>query len=486
MRLVRAFVIAVLLATVAGWPVAGQPPAEHPRVAQALELARIWLEAQRAYDQIPGVSAAIVYDQQILWAGAYGLADVEAGRPARVDTIYSICSISKLFTSVAVLEQRDAGKLRLDDPVRKYLPWFRIKPAEGESTDVSIEGLLTHASGLPRESDYPYWTGPAFDFPTREQVIDRLSSQQMLYPSETVFQDSNLGLSLAGEVASAAAGRPYADLVRQDILGPLGLLSTTPEMPAGERGKRLATGYSGLGREGKRQAVPFFTAKGIAPAAGYASTVEDLARFAEWQFRLLGKGGTEILKATTLREMQRVHWIDPDFTNSYGLGFSVWRSGDKTFVGHGGSCPGFRSHLLIKPDEKVATVFMANAQGVNASQYAQRLYDIVGPVVAAAMKDKEKPPAQPDPALAAYVGSYTNTFGGTEIAVFFWEDGLAMLALPAADPLAALSKLRKVGDHTFRLVRKDGTLAEPYVFEIGPDGKARRFTVHSNPYERRR
>ncbi len=188
MRLVRAFVIAVLLATVAGWPVAGQPPAEHPRVAQALELARIWLEAQRAYDQIPGVSAAIVYDQQILWAGAYGLADVEAGRPARVDTIYSICSISKLFTSVAVLEQRDAGKLRLDDPVRKYLPWFRIKPAEGESTDVSIEGLLTHASGLPRESDYPYWTGPAFDFPTREQVIDRLSSQQMLYPSETVFQ----------------------------------------------------------------------------------------------------------------------------------------------------------------------------------------------------------------------------------------------------------------------------------------------------------
>ncbi len=129
---------------------------------------------------------------------------------------------------------------------------------------------------------------------------------------------------------------------------------------------------------------------------------------------------------------------------------------------------------------------MANAQGVNASQYAQRLYDIVGPVVAAAMKDKEKPPAQPDPALAAYVGSYANTFGGTEIAVFFWEDGLAMLALPAADPLAALSKLRKVGDHTFRLVRKDGTLAEPYVFEIGPDGKARRFTVHSNPYERRR
>jgi CubicO group peptidase (beta-lactamase class C family) len=486
MRLLRAFVVAALLLTLANWPVMAQAPAENPRVTQALELARIWLEAQRAYDQIPGVSAAIVLDQQVLWAGAYGYADIQARRPARPDTIYSICSISKLFTSVAVLEQRDAGRLRLDDPVSRHLPWFRIKPIDGESADVTVEGLLTHASGLPRESDYPYWTGPAFEFPTREQVVERVSSQQMLYPAETLWQYSNLGLTLAGEVAAAAAGQPYAQLVQKDILGPLALASTTPEMPADQRGKRLATGYTGLGREGKREPVPFFTARGIAPAAGYASTVEDLARFAEWQFRLLGKGGTEILKATTLREMQRVHWLDPDFTNSYGLGFSVWRSGEKTFVGHGGSCPGFRSQLLVKPDEKVATVFMANAQGVNASQYAQRLYDIVGPAIAAAAKEKDKAPTAPDPVLGIYLGSYTSTFGASETAVFFWEDGLAMLSLPTPDPVPGISKLRKVGEHTFRRVRKDGALGEAYVFAIGPDGKAVSYTVHSNPYYRRR
>lgn len=486
MRLVRAIAIAALLVTVAGWPTAGQAPAEHPRVTQALELARVWLEAQRAYDQIPGVSAAIVRDQQVLWAGGYGYADLAAGRPARPDTIYSICSISKLFTSVAVMQQRDAGRLRLDDPVSRHLAWFRIKPTEGEAGEVTIEGLLTHASGLPRESDYPYWTGPGFPFPTREQIIERLSGQQMLYPAETFWQYSNLGLTLAGEVAASVSGQPYAELVRRDILEPLGLTSTTPEMPANQRGTRLATGYGGLGREGKRVPMPFFSARGIAPAAGYASTVEDLARFASWQFRLLAKGGTEVLKATTLREMQRVHWLDPDFTNSYGLGFAVWRSGDKTFVGHGGSCPGFRSQLLIKPDEKVATVFMANAQGVNASQYAQRLYDIVGPVLAAAAKEKDKESPAPDPSLAAYTGSYASTFSGTETAVFLWEDGLAMLPLPSADPMSALAKIRKVGDHTFRRVRKDDTLAETIVFETGPDGKALRYIQHSNPYERRR
>jgi len=486
MRLTQGSVLALTLAVLGVPALRAQPTAQHPRVGQALELARVWLEAERAYDQIPGVSAAIVHDQDILWAGGYGMADLASQRPAEADTIYSICSISKLFTSVAVLRQRDAGRLRLDDPVSQYLPWFKIAPAEGESEPVTVEGLLTHASGLPRESDYPYWSG-SFSFPSREQVIERVSRQQMLYPSETVWQYSNLGLTLAGEVAAAVAHEPYAELVRRTILNPLGLTSTTPEMPADQRGKRLATGYTGLGREGTREPVPFFTANGIAPAAGYASTVEDLARFAAWQFRLLSKGGTEILRATTLRDMQRIHWIDQDFANSYGLGFAVWRSGDKTFVGHGGSCPGFRSQLLLKPDERVATIFMANAQGVDARQYAQRLYDMVGPVLAQLAKEKEGPPVTSvgDASLDAYLGSYTSSFSRTETAVVRWEDGLAMLPLPTTDPMEALTKLRKVGEHTFRRVRKDDTLAEPIVFELGPDGKALRYIQHSNPYERR-
>jgi CubicO group peptidase (beta-lactamase class C family) len=464
-----------------------QEGAQRPSLDQALELARVWLEAQRAYQQIPGVSAAIVQDQQVLWAGGFGFADRDARRPADPDTIYSVCSISKLFTAVAVMQQCDAEHVRLDDPVARHLAWFRIQPADAESRPVTIEGVLTHASGLPRESDYPYWTAPTFAFPTREQVIERVSSQRMLQPAETYFQYSNLGLTLAGEVAAAAAGVPYAQLVRRDILDPLGLASTTPEMPEDQRGRRLAQGYGGLGREGRREAVPFFTANGVAPAAGYASTVRDLARFASWQFRLLGKGGSEVLKATTLREMQRVHWIDTDFSNSYGLGFSIWRSGDKTFVGHGGSCPGFRSQLLIRPDERVATVFMANAQGVDAREFAQRLYDIVGPVAVAAAKARQPVPP-PDPAAAAldaYTGSYTDGFDATETAVVRWGDGLAALTLPTADPMKGLVKLRKVAEHTFRRVRPDDTLAEPIVFELGPDGKAARYLRHSNPYERR-
>lgn len=471
-----------------------QTVANNERVRQATELLKTWLEAQRAYDQIPGISAAVVHDQELVWSGGYGYADVARQAPANANTIYSICSISKLFTSIAVMQQRDAGRVRLDDPVAKHLPWMTIKRSAPESGEITVEGLLTHASGLPRESDHPYWTGPEFSFPTREQIIDRIQAQQTLYPAETYYQYSNLGLTLAGEVAAAAAGVPYAELVTRNILDPLGMTSTTPEIPAAERGKRFATGYSAIRRDGKRVEVPFFQTRGIAPAAGFASTVEDLAKFASWQFRLLGRGRAEILNANTLREMQRVHWVDPDFETTWGLGFGVWRSENKTFVGHGGSCPGFRTHLLLKPDEKIATIFMANALGVNPNPFTQRAYEIMAPALRAAAKGAATPPtattgsAPPpmsgqDASLERYLGTYGSSFGG-ELAVLRWEDGLSILSLPTMNPLASLSKLRKTGEHTFRRIRRDEALGEEIVFEMGADGKPTRFRQHQNYYSR--
>ena len=483
-RLLAGLVVALALAVGAATVTRaqGRNIADDPRVQQAVDLLEVWLEAQRAYDDIPGISAALVHDQAVIWKGGYGLRDVGRRTPATADTIYSICSISKLFTSVAVMQLRDEGKLRLDDPVSKHLSWFKIRNSAPQAGDATIEGLLTHASGLPRESDHPYWTGPEFAFPTREEIRSRIDSQETLYPSQTYHQYSNLGMTLAGEVVEAASGMPYEQYVRSKILAPLGLESTTVDMPSQHRGGRLAAGYSAILRSGSREPVPFFVTRGVAPAAGYASTAEDLARFASWQFRVLDKGGAEVLNANTLREMHRVHWVDPDFETTWGLGFAVSRSNDETFVGHGGSCPGFRTHLLLKPERKVAAVFMANALGVNSGQWAQKMYDIAAPALKAASKEPDK--AKPaDPELTRYVGTYSSAFGG-EFAVVRWEDGLGLLALPTMEPVRNLVKLKKSGDHRFRRVRKDENLGDEIVFEIGSDGRPTRFRMHSNFYPR--
>jgi CubicO group peptidase (beta-lactamase class C family) len=469
-------VLAVLFAA-APLPAADGPAP--PTAAQALELARRWLEGQAAYEGIPGVSAAIVHDQETLWSGGFGVA-APSGPPATADTVYSICSISKLFTSIGVMQLRDLGKLSLEDPVEKHLSWFRMKAAP-EGRLATIQGVLTHSSGLPRESDYPYWKG-SFDFPTHEKIVERVAAQEALYPSERYLQYSNLGLTLAGEIVSAVSGEPYDAYVRRAILEPLGMKDTFPEIPLAEKGKRLAVGHSARRRDGTRAVLPPFQARGIAPAAGFASTANDLARFAAWQMRVLAGKDDRVLDPRTLREMQRPHWVDPDFTNFWGLGFWTAKEGDTVFVGHGGSCPGFRSFIAIDPQSRVGVAVLSNASGVNAGGYVQAIHGIVAPVL------KEKPPATPpDPSVVApYVGTYDEFPWWGETLIVAWGDGLAAVSLPTMEPMKEMDKLRKTGEHTFRRVRKDDTLGETVVFEMGPDGRATKYWQHSNPSPRLR
>ena len=482
-RIPRATGLAILLVWAAAAPAfaaEAQAPAAvagDPRFVQAVALLEAWVDAKLAYEKIPGLSLGFVSGQELVWSKGYGFADLGRREPATPRTIYSICSISKLFTSLAVLKLRDEERLGLDDPVARHLPWFKLPPASPDGPPPTIRDLLTHSAGVPRESDHPYWTGPDFLFPTREEVIRGLANQSMLYPAERYFQYSNLGMALLGQVVEQAAGMPYAQYVRENILAPLGLTRTTPEIPAEERGKLLAQGYGVVPREGERADMPFFQARGIAPAAGFASNVEDLARFASWQFRLLAKGGFEVLKASTLREMQRVQWMDPDWKTSWGFGFVVSRQDGKTFVGHEGSCPGFRTALVLVPADSTAGVAMINAMGVDPGAFASQAIRILGDAV---RKIKDAPGAAkpPDPALAKCAGLYRSAWG--ESAVVVWDDGLAMLDLPSANPLEAMDKLKPVEGLRFRRVRADGELGEEVVFEAGRDGRIIRSKQHGN------
>jgi CubicO group peptidase (beta-lactamase class C family) len=275
---------------------------------------------------------------------------------------------------------------------------------------------------------------------------------------------------------SAVSGQPYDQYVRRSILDPLGLRATYPEMPLAEKGKRLAVGHSARRRDGTRTPLPPFQARGIAPAAGFASSVEDLARFASWQFRALAGTDGTVLDARTLREMHRPHWVDPDFETFWGLGFAVEKEGDHVFVGHGGSCPGFRSMIMLEPQAKLGVIVMANASGVNTGKYARAVHGIVAPTL------KEKTPAAAASAavLAPYLGTYDDYPWGGETIVFAWGDDLGVVSVPTMEPAKDMDKLRRTGEHTFRRVRKDDTLGETVVFEVGPDGRATKYWQHSN------
>ena len=467
----------------------GVAPAEEPvrsiasdsRIEDALAAWAVWVENDLGESGVPAASYSFVYRDELLASGGIGFADPETGSKADADTLYSICSISKLFTSIAVMQLRDAGKLDLDESIGDSVPWFAsLTDAHPGDEPISIRRVLTHSAGLPRESDSPYWA-PDFDFPTTEQIRERLPSQQTLYPSGRYFQYSNLGMAMLGEVVASRSGRPWAEVVLEDILAPLGMENTFTSVPDAHATGRLAAGFSARRGSPDRERLTLFDVEGIGPAAGMASSANDLAAFARWQLRLRAEEGDQVLKSSTLREMQRVHWVDPDWKTTWGLGFSVVNRDDMTWARHGGGCPGYYTEFAVLPKEELGIVVLTNAIGSNHALYARKAAAVLAPAVKAASKGTEDSPER-DTELDRYVGVYDTVWGRE--GVVRWKDGLAAVWLSsrAIDPEEWIAPLKHVEGHVFRRVRTDDkSLGEEWSFEVDEDGQVVSVTVHSNP-----
>lgn len=443
-------------------------------LADAIGFIDAWLEAQQAYDNIPGISVGIVKDQQVIWTKGYGYSNVQKNVPATPETVYSICSISKLFTAIAIMQLYENGKLQLDDSVATHLPDFNIRRKFKESGPITIRSLLTHSSGLPRESDFPYWTGPDFKFPTQKQITGKLAMQETLYPASTNFQYSNLGMSILGLIVERISGKPYDMYVEEHILKPLRLNSTHPYLPAAQWGKKMATGYASIKRDGTRDIVPLLDTKGMKPAVGFSSTVEDLARFVTWQFRLIHNGKNEILNGVTLKEMQRVQWVDPDWNIHSGLGFLLYQQNKETLIGNFGTCPGYRTALLIDPKEKLGFIVMINAM-ISPWKYVNQIRKII----LKAQTECQVNSKHPD--LKQYTGGYHAQPMHSELKVLSWGRNLAIVDYPSENPLENMALLTHVEDDTFRCIRRDQTLGEEVTFERDDKtGKVTRMWRHSN------
>jgi CubicO group peptidase (beta-lactamase class C family) len=181
--------------------------------------------------------------------------------------------------------------------------------------------------------------------------------------------------------------------------------------------------------------------------------------------------------------MQRVQWVDPDWKTTWGLGFEVLREKDHTFVGHGGGCPGYYTHIRMEPKTKIAVVVLTNAVGSEVELYTAKAFDLIRPAIEKALKEPGKVPER-DPALDRYAGVYDSIWG--QSAIVRWEDGLAAVSLAERDLKEALVRLKKTGEHVFRRVREDeeDQLGEEFVFDLAQDGTVTRYKQHSNWYRK--
>lgn len=429
--------------------------ASDPEVLGAERLFTAWLEGQLAYRGIPGVVVGVVSDQNLVWARGFGHANLEAKTPMTPQTKFRMASHSKLFTATAIMQLREQGKLRLDDPVSQYLPWFAVKPAGDDDGPITIEHLLTHSSGLPREAA-DHWT--TYQFPNETELRALMPDRQAAFPAETRWKYSNLAYTLAGMVIERVTGESWASYITKNIYQPLGMTSSSVDQNV----PGLATGYTRRMPDGSRSVLPFVDAKGMAAATGITSTVEDMARFVAAQFRRGVRGGDRILSTASLREMHRVRMLENTWTQGNGVGFAVSRMRDKLFVGHGGGYPGYTTQTWIQLDSKVGVIVLTNTNDSDPNGIAIQLMNTVGEAVAKASAPKPTQIAW-DPRWARFAGLYRNRGGDSQVVLL--ADRLVIITPNAANVDAPI-QLEPLGDGRFRYLAPVGG---------GPVGEVVRF-----------
>ncbi|MBQ1022689.1 beta-lactamase family protein [Micromonospora sp. D93] len=309
----------------------------------------------QADGRTPSLVLGVVRDGTLAHVAVAG----ENPRPD-ADLQYRLGSISKTMTATLIMQLRDAGRLALDDQLEQHLPGTGVGA-------LTVRQLLSHASGIQREPEGDWWERAAgVDLTTLLATVD---ADKIAYPPHRTYHYSNLAYGLLGGLLERLTGTQWADLLDERILTPLGLRRTTYAAT-----EPYAPGYVVHPWHGTLREEPRTETGAMAPAGQLWSTIEDLGRWAVF----LADPDPSVLAAETLTEMcSPVVISDDSWTGGHGLGLELYRDGERVYVGHGGSMPGYVATLTVHRPTRTAVVGFANSYGFPITGLGRRLLTTV-------------------------------------------------------------------------------------------------------------
>lgn len=386
-------------------------------------LLQVVAEARERLD-VPALQVAVVKEGEVVWTAGVGWADPPARRTVTVDDRYHVGSVSKLYTAAVVLRLAEEGRLSLDDPVSRFIPDI----PNGEQ--ITVRQLLSHTSGLPN-----YTENMAFNLQTVvlgrmwsvDEVLDVIREQAPRSAPGAGHYYSNSNYVLLGRIAEVAAGRPFADVLSDELLRPLGLTNTF--LAAGdERSLSTVRGYDvtvlGTGRLGIKLDMERFRAplETSAFAAGTVSaSAADVARFT---YSLFGGG---LLAGGSLQSMLTfVEAPDEDVPAQTGYGLGVRRLviGGDEMVGHTGTFPGYSNVALYSPAHGHAIAVLSNLSMAEVTEVVEAVHAVLAAADPPSARESlpqtvARTHERPYSAAFAWSGSGRREAGG-EVA---WWDG---------------------------------------------------------------
>jgi len=452
----------------------------HPDVASNIQLLENWLQAQIRYGKMPGVSVGIVYNGELIYQNGFGYADTEKKILTSEDTRYRIASQTKIFTAIGIMILRDEGKLNLDEPIEKYLPWLKLKPFNENDPPVTIRQLLTHSSGLSRDID-ENWTG--LHFPTKDEYKQLVRTNlHLVYSPYSKWKYSNNGFTLLGDIIEAVSGKSYEGFITEKILLPLNMSSTSVVQDKAYQ-STLAVGYGRKMPDGSHQKFEFIDNKATAAMAGMSSSVTDLVKFIAWQMRLLYENKTEILNPNTLKEMHQVQFIDEDWR--MGLGFEIYHKGNNDLICKGGGHIGYRTCTAINVAEKIGVTVCINqidgeAYPGTSWSISERILEWVTPVIKLA--DTESSQDRSYKKFKEFEGLYGNIFN--ESYVIFLDGKLKIVNPNTPDPKNGAWILEPLAENSFKIISapRFSGVGEVVLFKRNSQGKVISYMA-GNGYE---
>jgi CubicO group peptidase (beta-lactamase class C family) len=339
-------------------------PARKLTEAEALTEIEAFLNQQVTEDKLSG-AVLIAKDGKAIFKKAYGLADKSTNAPNKTDTKFNLGSMNKMFTSVAIAQLAEKGKLSFDDKVGKYLPDY---PNKDVREKVSIHQLLTHTAGLGS-----FWN-KKFDerrtgIKTVADYLALFADEPLLFEPGARFQYSNSGFVVLGAIIEKVSGQNYYDYVRQHIYKPAGMTNSDAyEMT--EKTTNMAMGYTSEGQASKtRKENSDSRPNRGGPAGGGYSTVEDLLKFAValHENKLISAKSLELVTTGKVKMGG----------NLYAYGFGDIRVNGKRSFGHNGGAPGIASSLSIFPELGYTVIVMTNYDPPNMMPVVRKLEETV-------------------------------------------------------------------------------------------------------------
>ncbi len=326
-------------------------------------------------NHFPAIAFGLVVDGQLVYKNSYGYTDVEKNIPASSASLFRIASMSKSFTCMAILKLRDEGKLNLDDPAYLYIPELKdVVYPTADAPHITIRHLMTHSAGFPE--DNPWGDRQLAD--TDRDFMDFLGKQiSFSNPPGIAYEYSNLGFALQGKIISKVSGMRYQDYIKQNILLPLGMKTTTYEYGDVEANK-LAHGYRWLNNKWNEETLLHDTPDGSWGAMGsIISSIDEFAAYMAFHLSAWPGGNAAEagpIKRSSVREMHqpwRFSTLMGDYkyadgrtcatTTSYAYGLRWLRDCDsRVYISHSGGLPGFGSNWFIMPDYGIGVVAFAN------------------------------------------------------------------------------------------------------------------------------